>query len=94
MSWSLVGLVLALTVGLVAWRRSYSHGGYYDREVYAMEAATHRRYALVSLGFAAYFLVTYEVRSSMAGLGGLALYALIAAFYGASFLQGAPDRDE
>jgi len=34
------------------------------------------------------------MRSEAAGLAGLALYALIAVFYAASFLQGAPDRDE
>jgi hypothetical protein len=94
MLYDLVGLILALTVAVAAWWRSRAPGGFYDRETYAMEPATHRRYALVSLGFVIYFLIAYELRSEAAGLAGLALYALIAVFYAASFLQGAPDRDE
>lgn len=94
MVYELIGFVLAAAVAATAWRRSRSPGGFYDREVYAMEPGAHRRYALVSLGFAAFFLVAYELRANAAGLAGLALYAVIAVFYAASFLQGAPDRDE
>ena len=94
MVYSLAGLILALALTLVAWQRSRSAGGFYDRDVYGMAPAAHRRYALVSLGFAAFFVVAYLLRASAAGLAGLALYALIAVLYAASFLQGAPDRDE
>jgi hypothetical protein len=94
MVYDLGGVILALAVGTVAWQRSRSTGGFYDREVYGMAPAAHRRYALVSLGFATFFVVAYGLRSSAAGLAGLALYALIAVFYATSFLQGAPDRDE
>ena len=94
MIYDLVGLVLALAITTAAWRQSRASGGFFDREIYAMEPAVHRRYALVSLGFIAYFSVVYGLRWNTAGLIGLALYALIAVFYAASFLQGAPDQDE
>lgn len=90
--WSLVGLGLALAVGAAAWRRSRAPGGFFDREVYAMNAATHRRYTFVSLAFALYFAVTYARGFEAAGIAGLALYAVIAVFYAASFLQGASDE--
>jgi len=94
MIYNVAGMVLALGVAAIAWRRSRSAGGFYDREVYGMDSATHRRYALVSLGFAAYFVGTYAARSPAAGIAGLALYALVAVLYAASFLAGARDRDE
>lgn len=90
--WSLTGLVLAAIVAVVAWHCSRSQGGFYAREVYAMDASTHRRYAIVGLLFATYFAVTYVRGLVTAGIAGLALYALVAVFYAASFLQGAPDE--
>jgi hypothetical protein len=94
MLWSVIGFALALGVAAAAWRRSRSQGGYYDRETYGMDSMAHKRYALLSLAFAAYFAVTYGLRLQSAGIAGLALYALIAVLYATSFLQGAPDRDE
>ena len=94
MAWSLVGLTLALGVAAIAWQRSRLAGGFYDREVYGMSAAAHRRYAMVSLSFAAYFAAAYGLRMESAGIFGLAAYALIAILYAASFLQGAHDRDD
>ena len=94
MIWSLTGLVCAVVVAAIAWRRSRAPGGFYDREVYAMDAAMHRRYAAVSALFAAYFATTSALRLGAAGIAGLALYALIAVFYVTSFAQGAADRDE
>jgi hypothetical protein len=85
-------LLLALTVAALAWRRSGRTGGFYDREVYGMSRRTHRRYALLGLAFAIYFAGTFAFRYETAGIGGLALYALVAVFYAASFLQGAPDE--
>jgi hypothetical protein len=90
--WSVAGLVLAASVAVAAWRCSRSRGGFFAREVYAMDAATHRRYALVSLLFAAFFAVTYARGLASAGIAGLALYALVAVFYAASFAQGAHDE--
>ncbi len=94
MIYNIGGMALALCVAAIAWRRSRGAGGFYDREVYGMQAATHRRYAIASLAFAAFFGATYAAHSAAAGIAGLALYALVAVFYAASFLQGAPDRDE
>jgi hypothetical protein len=90
--WSLIGLGAALAVGATAWRRSRVAGGFYDREVYAMDVRTHRRYAWVSLGFALYFVVAYALALPAAGIAGLALYALVAIFYATSFLRGASDE--
>ena len=57
-----------------------------------MEPAAHRRYALASLLFALFFALTYILRLHAAGVAGLGVYALIAVFYAASFLQGASDE--
>ncbi|HEV3195176.1 MAG: hypothetical protein WB681_07225 [Candidatus Cybelea sp.] len=94
MTYTLVGLAISLGVAAIAWHRSRSSGGFYDREIYGMSAAAHRRYAIASLAFAAYFAAIYAMRSPTAGIAGLALYALIAVLYAASFLQGAHDPDE
>jgi hypothetical protein len=91
--WSLAGLVLAVAVAAAAWSRSRTRGGYYDRDVYAMSGRTHRAYALVSLAFAAFFAAAFALHLRAAGVGGLALYAAIAAFYAASFLRGADDYE-
>jgi Ca2+/Na+ antiporter len=89
-----IGFGLSLVVATIAWRRSRSGGGYYDREVYGMDRAAHRWYAGVSLAFAAFFAVAYLWRLGGAGILALALYAVIAVFYFSSFLRGAADLDE
>lgn len=94
MIYELAGCALALAVAVIAWRRSRASGGFYDRDVYAMDNVAHRRYAVASLTFAAYFALAYALGWETAGIAGLALYALIAVLYGASFLRGASDRDE
>lgn len=92
MLYSVAGIVAASIVAIAAWRCSRSPGGFYDREVYGMSETAHRRYAAVSMAFVAYFAVTCALRLDTAGIAGLALYAVIAVFYAASFLQGAPDE--
>ena len=92
MMWSIFGLILALLVAAVAWKSSHAPGGFYAREVYAMDAAAHRRYAFLSLAFALYFAIAYGIHRDAAGIAGLALYALIAIFYATSFLRGASDE--
>jgi len=94
MIWCLAGLIVALGIAAVAWNRSRSAGGFYDREIYGMNSGTHRRYMAVSLAFAAYFAAAYARGVATAGIAGLALYGVIAIIYATSFLQGAPDRDE
>jgi hypothetical protein len=93
MIWSLAGLVLAVAIALCAWYRSRMKGGFYDAQVYGMTAASHRRYAVVSLAFAAYFASTLGLHLETAGIAGLALYALVAVFYATSFLRGFADDD-
>ncbi len=92
--WSLIGLFVAVVVAALAWQRSRRSGGYYDAQIYAMTARTHRGYALASLAFAVFFVCTFVLRLDSAGVAGLALYAVIAIFYIASFLRGASDEDE
>ncbi|MGA8534899.1 MAG: hypothetical protein WB615_12400 [Candidatus Tumulicola sp.] len=94
MAWCLAGFIVSLVVAAIAWHRSRVGGGYYDAHVYAMTARTHRSYALASLAFAAAFAFTLATRREAAGLAALALYAVIAIFYAASFLRGAADPDE
>jgi hypothetical protein len=88
----MIGLGVALVVAAAAWRCSRSPGGFYDRETYGMDSSAHKRYAALSLVFAAYFAATYALGLGPAGIAGLALYALIAVFYAASFLRGASDE--
>ncbi len=58
-----------------------------------MNAATHVRYALISLAFAGFFIAAYVLTLRSAGIVALALYALLAVFYLTSFLRGAePDE--
>jgi hypothetical protein len=90
--WSLIGLIVALAVAAASWSRSRSPGGFYEREIYAMDAREHRRYGWISLAFALCFGITYFLRLEPAGIAALALYALIAIFYAASFLRGASDE--
>jgi hypothetical protein len=91
-TWSVTGLILALAIAAAAWRSSRSAGGFYDRDVYAMDPPAHRRYALISVAFAVYFAIAVVSRAETAGIAGLALYALVAIFYAASFLRGASDE--
>ncbi|MEO6835550.1 MAG: hypothetical protein ABI231_06545 [Candidatus Tumulicola sp.] len=92
--WNFIGLAASLAVAAIAWRRSRGRGGFYDDGVYAMTPAVHRRYAIVSLAFAAFFATALALRREPAGVVGLALYAVVAVFYAASFLRGAADYDE
>ena len=94
MIWSLAGLLLALALAGGAALRGRARGGFYDLDVYGMSAALHRRYAIASLAFVAYFGATLALHAETAGIAGLALYALIAVLYAASFLRGASDSDE
>jgi hypothetical protein len=87
-------VVFALAVAGTAWRRSFAAGGFYDRDLYAMTPAVHRRYAIVSLGFALFFAAALAFRWDAAGIPALALYALVAVLYATSFLRGANDPDE
>ena len=56
-----------------------------------MTAAVHRRYALVSLAFAALFAGAWLLHGTVEGLAGLTVYILLVIIYGASFLRGAEE---
>lgn len=94
MLWLAIGFFLAITVAAAATVRSRTRGGFYDHDVYGMDARAHRRYAAVSFVFAAFFGVAYALHLVGAGIAALALYALIAVLYAASFLRGATETDE
>lgn len=94
MLWLAIGFFLAIAVGAAAAIRSRTRGGFYDHDVYGMDARAHRRYAAVSLAFALFFGVAFPLHLVGAGIVALALYALIAVLYAASFLRGASETDE
>jgi hypothetical protein len=85
-------LVLALAVGAFAlWRSRLVSTNYYETHVYGMTPQSHRRYAAVSLLFAALFAAAYFV-SFIPLVPLLALYVLVAIFYFSSFARGFSDE--
>lgn len=91
--WSLAGLFAAIAMTLLAWRRSRNQGGYYDAQVYAMTARTHRGFALSGLAFAAFFAATFVLGRESVGTVGLGIFTVVAIFYGTSFLRGASEDE-
>ncbi len=94
MMWSWLGACLCLVLAAAAWFRSRSGGGYYDATVYGMTAATHRRYAIVALGLAALFAGIAATGATGILIPTFAAFALLAVFYGTSFLRGFTDDDD
>ncbi len=94
MIWSLLGVGLCVALAAAAWFRSRSGGGYYDASVYGMTEATHRRYAIVALGLAALFAGIAATGASAILIPTFAAFALLAVFYGTSFLRGFTDDDD
>lgn len=92
MLYSAIGLALSASVAALAAWRSRGSGGFYDREVYGMDARAHRRYAALSLIFAVFFAAALALRAGAAGVAGLALYAIVAVFYLSSFARGFADE--
>jgi len=91
--WSLLGCILSIALAGAAWLRSRSPGGYYDRSVYGMTHAIHRRYAIAALGLAALFAGIAVSKSGAILMPAFAAFALLAVFYGTSFLRGFTDDD-
>ena len=92
--WAGIACVLSLTLAGAAWARSRAPGaGFYEGDVYHLDAVGHRRYALV---FAALALVAgaaiFVPAIPLVPLA--AILALAAIFYGATFLRGASGEDE
>jgi hypothetical protein len=92
--WNLIGSVVALGTAVLAWRQSRAPGGFYAEGVYGMGPSHHRRYAAVSLAFAAALGIAFALRATFAGLVLLAVYAVIAILYYSSFIRGASDHHE
>jgi len=97
--WGWSGIVLSAALALVACARSQaSSRTYYEGEVYGMEGATHRKYALGFAAFAAAFLVLAWrppgdpfawVPTAL-----LAMVVLVGILYLATFLRGASGEEE
>lgn len=92
--WGYTGIVLAVALAAYAALRSKSaSGSYYESEVYAMDASTHRRWAFAALGFALLFLIS-AVRGHQYDVTIFAAFAVVAILYIASFLRGYGSEDE
>jgi hypothetical protein len=93
--WNLIGIVAALAIAALAWRRGRAPaGGFYDEGVYGMAPAIHRRYAYAGAAFAIFFAIAFAMHATFAGFAGLAIYALVAILYASSFVRGASDYHE
>jgi len=91
---AIVGLFLALAGAAFALGRSRSGAaGYYESDVYAMTAVSHRRFATASLAFAGAFalIAAFPV---VPAFPVLAAYVLLAILYATSFARGAQEEDE
>ena len=91
--WALAGLFLALGGAAFAGVRSRSHGGFYEAEVYAMSATSHRRFVIVSLAFAGVFALLGAV-PVVPLVPFLAAYVLFLILYVSSFARGATSEAE
>jgi hypothetical protein len=95
MGWDVAGAIASLLLALAAQARSRSAGGFYDAEVYGMTPYSHRRYALIALGFAlAFFAVARWWPRSAATIWVFAAFVLFAVFYLTSYLRGADESDD
>ncbi|MBV9027348.1 MAG: hypothetical protein JO311_01915 [Candidatus Eremiobacteraeota bacterium] len=94
MLYNAVGGALALGIAALAWSRSRRGGGFYDAHVYGMHPGVHRTYAIAGLIFGLLFAALAALHQEAAGIAALGVFALVAVFYGASFLQGARDSDD
>jgi hypothetical protein len=95
MGWDVAGAIASLLLALAAQARSRSAGGFYDAEVYGMTPYSHRRYALIALGFAlAFFAVARWWPRSAATIWVFAAFVLFAVFYLTSYLRGAYESDD
>lgn len=92
--WAYSGIVLSLILAAYAvWRSKSASAGYYESEVYAMDASTHRRWAFAAAGFALLFLIS-AVRGHQYDVTIFAAFAVVAILYIASFLRGYGSEDE
>jgi hypothetical protein len=82
-----------MVLALVAWTRSKAAAGsYYESQVYGMGPKAHQGYALTFAGLALALLAA--IMWPPLALPALAVFALVAILYGATFLRGASGEDE
>lgn len=92
-AWSTAGLLLALSVAVVALRHGGARAGHhYASGVYGMTAAGHRGFAAAGFGLAAVFAVSYGW-SGIPVIPVLGVAVLVAVFYFTSFLRGFSDEE-
>jgi hypothetical protein len=91
---AIVGMLFALGGFFFGLRRSRAAaGGYYETEVYALSAVSHRRFATASIVFAAAFALL-EAIPIFPVFPVLAAYVLLAILYATSFARGAQEEEE
>jgi hypothetical protein len=88
----LFSVVAALAFAAFAFYRSTRTGGFYDAQIYAMHAGSHRRYAIIALALAALIAITYALRAETLAFALDAALAIVAVFYLTSFLRGAHEE--
>jgi hypothetical protein len=93
-TWAWIGLGCALLGSYLGLRRSKATTRtFYEQEVYNMTPASHRRFAQVSLGFAALFAIG-TLTPKIPAIPVLAMYTLILILYAATFVRGATGEDD
>ncbi|HEV2262169.1 MAG TPA: hypothetical protein VGR69_07795 [Candidatus Rubrimentiphilum sp.] len=88
------GFTLAIAVAALAfWRSRQAERTYYESEVYHMDTRAHARYAyaFVLLAAALGAAILWPV---VPAIPIVAIFVLIAIFYGATFVRGAAGEDE
>ncbi len=90
---AIIGLVLALAGAGLGLAKSRSAGGYYESDVYAMTAISHRRFATASLLFAGAFALLGAF-PLVPIFPVFAAYVVLAILYATSFARGAQEEDE
>lgn len=90
----LAGFLLTIAAaGVAFWRTRASASTFYEREVYHMDTRAHARYAYTFVLLAAVLGAAF-IWSAIPIVPILAIFVLIAIFYGTTFLRGFSGEDE
>lgn len=91
-TWAVSGIVLSAIIAAVAARNAArATRNAHAWQVYAMRPRDHLGYALASTAFCAYFVAASLVER-LPVIPVLAVYVLVAVFYGSSFARGFSDE--
>jgi hypothetical protein len=90
--YAVLGIVLSLGGAALAFTRGRAPQSFYAADVYHMTGRSHRRFALLSIVFAAGFVLA--LRWPLLDLPLLALYTLLLVLYASSFARGFSGEDE